>query len=223
MEIWLDSIDLETIQTATEMGLLHGITTNPSLIAKNSRQTMRELLPSLLLIQKGPVTAQVLSRNASSMVEEARSFFALSSRIIVKIPATREGFIAMRRLSALSIPVMATAVYSPLQVLLSCKAGAGYVAIYLSRVFDSGEDGFTILERMYNLMRHYQMEAKLMAASIRSLEQMERCLAIGIPSITISPKIFSELILDNPFTLERLDSFEKDWKLKDASLGNPLV
>jgi transaldolase len=211
MEIWLDSTDFETILEAVEMGILHGVTTNPSIIARSGLKP-EDALKKLLDVQPGPVTMQVLGKTAEKMVEEAKKFHAFSKRIMVKIPSTKEGFKAMKVLSSLKIPVMATAVYTPLQALMAGTAGAEYIAFYLSRIADSGVDSIHVLNRIQDLKKHYHYPVKFLAASIRFYQQIEKCLENGIHAITIDEKLFRELAKDHPLTLERLESFERDWQ-----------
>jgi transaldolase len=129
MEIWLDTAELDLVQTAKEMGILHGVTTNPSIIAK-SKMGMEDLLEKLLQMQPGPVTAQVTAEEAPEMVKQGSSLRQFSNRIIVKVPVTTEGVKAIYGLKLLQIPVMATAVFDSNQVLLAAKAGAAYNAPY---------------------------------------------------------------------------------------------
>ena len=131
MEIWLDTADLKTLEQAKQMGILFGITTNPSIVAK-SQWGMEELLEKLLQMQKGPVTAQVTADQAPAMIQQGEALFRFSNRMVIKVPVTAEGLKAIHALTEKKIPVMATAVFDPNQVLLAASAGAQYIAPYFS-------------------------------------------------------------------------------------------
>ncbi|HSW72523.1 MAG TPA: transaldolase family protein [Chlamydiales bacterium] len=217
MEIWLDSTNVETIREAANMGILHGITTNPTILSK-SNVKLEELLKQLLDIQSGPITIQVVGKTAPEMISQAKNLHAFSPRILIKIPCTQEGFKAMKALSSLSIRTMATAAYTPLQAFFAYQAGAEYTAIYLSRIADAGADSMHVMTQIQHLRKNYSLPGKLLAASIRFQQQVEKCLEIGVNAITIDDKLFKEMMSDHPLTIERLQSFEKDWQKVNTGL-----
>lgn len=220
MEIWLDTIDFDCIEKAKQMGILHGITTNPS-IASKAKWPLENLLGKLLEAQSGPVTAQVTADRAEAMIRQAKALFSLSKRIIVKIPVTPEGLIAISALSKEGMPVMATAVFDPNQILLAARAGAQYIAPYFSRICESEIGGIETVKGMMRLVHHYQFPSKIIAASLHSAEQIKQCLELGTHAVTLNEKVFSLFIEENPFTRQALQRFEKDWEKAPRSLTLP--
>jgi len=211
MELWLDTANLDTVKTAAPLGILHGVTTNPSLVAK-SNLPLDQLLEQLLAAQPGPVTAQVTSRSAPEMLAQARALYAFSPRLIVKIPVTAPGLTAIHTLTQEQIPVMATAVFDPNQALLAARAGATYIAPYFSRICDNDMDGIEVFKSMLKMLERYKFSSKLIAASLRTSEQIKECLSLGAHAVTINDKVFGEFVEDHPLTTESLEKFEKDWK-----------
>ena len=211
MEIWVDTSEKQTILTAKEMGVLHGVTTNPSIAAKSGK-ALEKLLEEILSLQEGPVTAQVTTHLASSMRVQAKSLLEFSSRILVKIPATIEGYKAMHELSKLHIHPVATCIFHPNQVLLACKAGASYVAPYFSRLNDAGEDAKCVLEEMMKIISLNRFQTKLLVASLRTSEQVRDCIDLGVHAMTLNPLVFKDFISDHNLTLQNLERFAKDWE-----------
>lgn len=210
MEIWLDSVDFELIKKAQNLGILSGVTTNPSIIGKADR-SLEEVLETLLRIQPGPVTAQVTASDAEAMAKQAKDLHQFSDRIIVKIPVTREGIEAIHSLKKQNISTMATAIFDLNQILLASRAGASYVAPYFSRICEEDMNGLDSVKHMLMLIARYQFKSKFMAASLRSAEQVRECAQMGADAVTINAKVFNELIEDHPMTMQAIDKFKKDW------------
>lgn len=211
MEIWLDTTNKEAIKEADAMGLLYGVTTNPS-IASASGVPLEKLLTSLLEIQKGPVAAQVVAEDFQAMVEQGRTLRKLSSRIIIKVPATAEGYKCMRKLILEGIPVLATTIFEAKQALLSFIEGAAYLAPYIGRIRDTGQDPKNVLQDILAIKHNYGFTGKILGAGIRNVEDMMCCATIGICSITIPEKVFRELLKDHDGVRKSLDEFNKDWE-----------
>ncbi len=211
MEIWIDTANLDLIEQAKQMGILYGVTTNPSIVAK-SNLSLEDLLEKILAIQEGPVTAQVVARDALKMVEQAESLYKFSNRIIIKVPVTKEGLKAIYELKLKQIPVMATAVFDSNQVLLAARAGALYIAPYFSTICELDMSGVAQFKQMFHLLERYKYPSKLLAASLKSAEQVRECLESGAHAVTLNEEAFLSLIEDNPETLKRVERFEKDWK-----------
>lgn len=211
MEIWLDTVDFDLIESAKAMGVLYGITTNPSILAK-SQLRVESLLDKILHIQNGPVTAQVTAADSAKMVLQGEDLYKFSNRIIVKVPVTQEGLKAIHILKAKNIPVMATAVFDLGQVLLAAKAGATYIAPYFSSICELDMSGFDQFKSMSTLLERYQYPAKIIAASLKSAEQVRQCLEIGTQAVTLNKEVFSSFIENHPETTKRLDKFSKDWQ-----------
>jgi transaldolase len=217
MEIWLDTTNPETIQQAVRLGILTGITTNPSLIA-SSQKEMSPLLESLLELQEGPVTVQVVAEDANEMVQQGQALYSFSNRIIVKVPMTRNGLEAIHQLASQGIPTMATVIFHSRQALMAALAGAYYVAPYLSRIEAGGEDPRKMLTTTLEMFHNYRLQTKVLGASLTSVEQVVKCAELGIYGITVKDKLFEKLIEDHPLTLEGVDKFAEDWKSVSNSL-----
>lgn len=211
MEIWLDTAEFDLIENAKEMGILHGITTNPSIIAK-SKMGMEELLEKLLQMQIGPVTAQVTAQEAPKMIEQGESLYRFSNRMIVKVPVTREGLKAIHGLGLKKIPVMATAVFDSNQVLLAARAGATYIAPYFSSMCELDITGVEQFKAMLHVLERYQYPSKLLGASLKSAEQVRQCVEMGTHAVTLNKEVFLSFVDNNPETMKRVDKFSKDWK-----------
>ena len=210
MEIWLDTSDLELVQLADEMGILHGVTTNPSIVAK-AKIGFEPLLQSLLKLQKGPVTAQVTAQEAKEMASQGKALHEFSSRIIVKVPVTKEGLKAIRILKLEGISVMATTVFDLNQVVLAARAGADYIAPYFSSICESDIAGFESFQSMLRFLQRYEYPAKLLAASLKSAEHVKQIAEIGADAVTLNKEVFSSLIDNNLETMKRIDRFAQDW------------
>jgi len=210
MEIWLDTSNLELISEAHSMGILYGVTTNPSIV-KNSGLPFEKLLNNLLDAQEGPVAAQVVAKDDWEMVQQGMRLHDLSKRIIVKVPANRAGYKCMHALVKKGVSVLATTIYEPKQALLSFIAGACYLAPYMGRIRDSGKDPNLVLKDILDIKRNYSLQAKILGAGIRNIEDMMFCAALGICSITIPDRVFETMISENAGVKKSLDEFSKDW------------
>lgn len=210
MQIWLDTADQARIQKAKQMGILYGVTTNPTIVAR-SGLGLEDLLESLLRWQEGPVTAQVTGENADIMIQQGQALFDFSSRLVIKVPVTEEGLKTLHALSQKKIPTMATAVFEPGQVLLAASAGATYIAPYFSRIYESDLDGLEALKSMMRLLQNYRFSSKLLAASLRSSEQVRQCIELGADAVTLNNEVFDAFIENHAQTLEMVDRFSQDW------------
>jgi len=215
MEIWLDTWNLKAVQKAQQMGILHGVTTNPSIAAK-SGMALDDLLQMLLKVQNGPVTAQVVAKKAEEMIQQGEALAKLSNRIFVKIPVTRDGLQAIYQLSQQKIPVMATAVFDSTQALLAARAGAQYIAPYFSHICEADQDGINELRMMIQLRDRYHYPSKIIAASLRSTEHVRECCSIGVDAVTMNEKLFDEYLEDHPMTIKAQERFDREWKTAAA-------
>lgn len=211
MELWLDTANLSAIEQVQKLGVLHGVTTNPSLAA-SSGKTLAELLSLLLKIQNGPVAVQVLAANCKEMINQAEKLRSFSDRLIIKIPVTREGLHAISVLSKKGIPVMATAIFDANQIHLAAIAGARYLALYYSKICDADINGLEIFNNMLKLLKNYRYPSKVIAASLRSSDQVSTCAQFGVDAVTMEEQVFDSYLEDNPSTLEALAKFQSDWK-----------
>jgi transaldolase len=193
MKIFMDTANVEEIKELNEWGIVYGVTTNPSLIAKTGR-SQEEVIKEICRILDGPVSAEVISTVCAGMVEEARRLAKLAPNVVVKIPCTIEGLKAVRILSAECIATNVTLVFSLAQALLAANAGAAYVSPFIGRLDDIGEDGVQLVEDMVNVFRKYEFSTEIIAASIRDMEHVERVMLAGVDIATIPTNVIREMI-----------------------------
>jgi transaldolase len=206
MKLWLDTVDINAIKEAEKIGILHGITTNPAILAEAGLRP-EKIIPALLTHQSGPVAAQVVAIDAPNMIQEGLELNALSPRIIVKVPVTREGLEAIRHLSKENVSVMGTILFHPHQALTASIAGANYAAPYISHIENEGKDPWEILAAMQRILLHVQNKTEILAASVKSLPYLQRCAEIGIQHITIKAPLFYELVETVPEAQAWVDRF----------------
>lgn len=211
MDIWLDTVDIKTVQKAVKFGLLSGVTTNPSLIAHSGRD-IEEVLEDLLHYQEGPVTAQVVATDTEGMVQQGQSLYSLSNRLIIKIPLTKNGLEAVHLLSRQGIPTMATVIFHPRQALLAALAGANFVAPYIGRIEKEGKNPWDILKTTVHIFNNYRLKTKIVAASLNSVEQVLQCAEAGVYGATVKDELFEKLIENDPSTVNSVEQFSVDWK-----------
>lgn len=206
MEIWLDSVNAQSIKKATRLGLLSGVTTNPSIVAANERP-LENLLKDLLHEQEGPIAVQVDEGEIFEMVQQGQSFYAFSNRIIVKVPVTQNGLEAIQLLSRQGIPTIGTTIFYPHQALMAALAGANYVAPYLKHIEKNGEDPWQILKTIIQIFQNYRIKTKILGASLSSIEHFIQCASIGIYAVTVKENLLEQLIGNQPLTMQALEAF----------------
>lgn len=206
MEIWIDTVSPESIRHAELCGLLHGVTTNPTLISKHNAP-LEVLIETLLGCQTGPLAVQVVGNNAAEMVSQARALSAISPRIYVKIPVTESGLQAMHQLRGM--PIMATAVVEPMQAFTAAHAGASYIAFYLSQM---GETALDKVGQMQKMMTTFFPAVKLLGASIRLPTQLIECATRGVAACTIKEPLLAECLETPPRALDQLSLFDEAWQ-----------
>lgn len=211
MQIWLDTVQKNSILKAKQMGLLSGVTTNPRLIAQSGR-LFEDILQELLNCQEGPVTAQVVAEKATDMVEQGQKLYDFSNRLIIKIPSTVQGMEAIHLLSRQGIPTMATMVFQTRQAIMATLAGANYIAPYISRIEEAGENPWKILEEIQLFIKNYHLPVKIIGASLKKCEDVLKCCHLGLSCITINSLVFENLISDDPSTIHCLSLFSQEWK-----------
>lgn len=219
MEIWLDTSNVDLVAHGRKLGIIHGVTTNPTILSL-SKLPPQELIAELLEAQNGLVAVQVLSDDLKEMIAQAKNLSAFSSRIIVKIPATQDGIRAIHALSQEGVPTLATAIFEPRQALLAFKAGAHYLAAYLGRIADTGKNPMQVMSEIMAMKLNYGFGGKIMGAGIRELKIAMACVEMGLCAVTLSDKIFNELIEDSVPTLNALDKFAHDWSRSVHSTGS---
>ena len=209
MKIFLDSANVASIKTFADMGILDGVTTNPTLIAKENRGFL-ELVGEILRIVSGPVNLEVVSQNTDGMLHEAHDLAALAPNVVVKIPMTSEGLVAVRKLHKEGIKTNVTLVFSPNQALLAAKAGAGYVSPFIGRLDDAGHVGMSVVEEILQIYRNYDIETQVLVASIRHPVHVVEAAKLGAHVATMPPDVLEKMV-KHPLTDIGLKRFLDDW------------
>ena len=216
MKIFLDTANLESIRMYNDMGLVDGITTNPSLLAKEGgdpQKTMEEISR----IIKGDVSLEVVSTDYDGMMEEGRRLRKYGDNVVVKCPMTGEGLKACKSLTAEGIPVNITLVFSPNQAVLAAKAGAKYVSPFIGRLDDIGQDGMNLIKEIKVIFSNYSFKTQILVASVRHPLHVIDAAKIGADVVTLPPGVLDKM-LQHPLTKIGLDNFLADWeKLKQKN------
>lgn len=210
MKIFLDTANLESIRRFNDMGLLDGITTNPSLMSKeggNPKDTMAEIAS----IIKGDVSLEVVSTDSPGMIEEGRRLREYGENVVVKVPMTSDGLKACKSLSSEGVPVNVTLVFSANQALLAAKSGAKYVSPFIGRLDDIGQDGMHLIREIKEIFSHYNFGTEILVASIRHPLHVVDAAKIGADIVTLPPAVLDRMLL-HPLTKIGLENFLADWK-----------
>ncbi|WP_318370337.1 fructose-6-phosphate aldolase [Enterobacter sp.] len=212
MEIYLDTANVAEVERLARIFPLAGVTTNPSIVAAGN-VSIWEVLPRLqkAIGPDGTLFAQVMSRSADGMVEEAKRLNQAVPGIVVKVPVTAEGLAAIKRLKTEGIVTLGTAVYSAAQGLLAALAGAKYVAPYVNRVDAQGGDGIRMVQELQSLLELHAPESMVLAASFKTPRQALDCLLAGCEAITL-PLDVAQQMLGTPAVESAIEKFEQDWK-----------
>lgn len=212
MEFYLDTANVDIVKKLYRSLPLAGITTNPSIIAKEKKPIF-EVLNELqdILGNQAQLFAQVLARSAEEMVEQAILLQEKIPNLVIKIPVTLEGINAIKQLSAQNIPTLGTAVYGAGQGFLAALAGAKYIAPYVNRIDNQGGNGVQVVQELQTLLNLHCPQSKILAASFKTPRQVLDAMLSGCQAITISPDI-AQLFLTDPSVFAAIDQFEQDWK-----------
>ncbi len=216
MEIFADTANLPAIRRFVDMGILDGVTTNPTLLAKEGRE-FRSQIREIVSIVEGPVNVEVISTEAAGMIKEGRDYAKIASNIVVKCPMTAEGLKAVRILSRGGIKTNVTLVFSPNQALLAAKAGASYVSPFIGRLDDAGHVGMQVIADTVQIYRNYGFKTKVLVASIRHPVHVVEAAKLGADVATMPPDVLDKL-LHHPLTDIGLKRFLDDWEKAKASL-----
>lgn len=214
MKFFIDTANLDEIKEAHSLGILDGVTTNPSLIAKegiaNREDFIRHIKTICELIQ-APVSAEAVSTDAEKMIVEARSLAAIDPHVVVKIPMTIDGLKAVRQLSEEGIKTNVTLVFSPLQALMAAKAGATYISPFVGRLDDISADGMNLVEEILEIFSNYLFETEIIVASVRNPLHVLAAAKLGADIATIPFKVIDQLA-HHPLTDLGVERFLKDWE-----------
>lgn len=209
MEFFLDTANVEEIKEIADLGILDGVTTNPSLVAQSGRD-FHEVINEICEIVDGPVSAEVISTNAEMMIEEGRTLAGIHKHVVVKCPCTPDGLQATAFLSDQEIPVNVTLVFTPVQALLAAKAGAAYVSPFIGRLDDISQIGMQTIEDIRTIFDNYDFETAILAASIRHPAHVLEAALAGADVATMPYKVIKQLF-KHPLTDSGLSKFLKDW------------
>ncbi|MDO5716721.1 MAG: fructose-6-phosphate aldolase [Tissierellia bacterium] len=218
MEFFIDTANLEEIQEIAQWGILRGVTTNPSLIAKEGRD-FRTVVQEITDLVDGPISAEVNSYDAKSMIEEGRELASIHKNIVVKIPMTEEGLKAVSVLSKDGIKTNVTLIFSLNQALLAANSGATFVSPFIGRIDDIGYDGLACIEEIVDAFITHGIETRIIAASIRNILHVNQSALLGCDIATIPYKVFKQMA-HHPLTDKGIESFQKDWEQHTKKVEN---
>ncbi len=210
MKFFIDTANLEEIKKGVDMGMVDGVTTNPSLIARENKP-FEDILRDIVAVVDGPISAEVVSLEADGMIEEAKKLAAMSDKIVIKIPMIMEGIKAVKQLTALGIKTNVTLVFSAAQALLAAKAGATYVSPFVGRLDDIGTPGMELIAEIMSIFRNYGYQTEVIVASVRSPQHVMDSAAIGADIATIPLKVIEQLA-KHPLTDIGIEQFLADWE-----------
>lgn len=213
MKIFLDTANISAIKMYNDMGLVDGITTNPSLMAKEGGDPQK-VMEEIVRIIKGDVSLEVLSMETSGMLEEGRRLRKYGNNVVVKCPLTPDGLKACKILTSEDIPVNVTLCFSVNQAILAAKAGAKYVSPFIGRLDDNGQDGMNLIKEMHQVFQNYKFTTQILVASVRHPMHVVEAAKIGADVVTLPPDVLGKM-LKHPLTDVGLKNFLLDWeKLK---------
>jgi transaldolase len=212
MKFFLDTANLDEIRDAASIGILDGVTTNPTLVSKEGEQKgFKELVKEICEIVNGPVSAEVISTDIERMLDEARDLAEIHPHVVVKMPLTEDGIRATKIVSDEGIKVNVTLVFSPSQALIAAKAGATYVSPFVGRLDDISEIGMNVVKDIVDIYKNYAFNTQVLVASIRHPAHIVEAGKVGAHVATMPYKVFKQL-LKHPLTDIGLERFLSDWK-----------
>ena len=216
MQFFVDTADTKEIARLQKIGLINGVTTNPSLIMKSGRD-FKEVIAEICGITSDPVSAEVTAMDAATMLVEGRTLAKIADNVVVKIPLTMDGLEACKQFTAEGIKTNVTLCFSANQGLLAAKAGATYISPFIGRLDDIGVDGMELIESMRVIYDNYGFETEILAASIRGPLHVHNCAMAGADVATIPPNVFDALVA-HPLTDKGLAAFMADWSKTGQSI-----
>jgi transaldolase len=219
MKFFIDTANLDEIREAAELGIIDGVTTNPSLVAKEgckNREDFKKLIYEICEVVQGPVSAEVVSTDAEGMVKEAKELAKIHEHVVVKIPMITDGLKATRQLAVEGIKSNVTLVFSPLQALLAAKAGATYVSPFVGRLDDISQTGMELVAQILEIYQNYIFETEIIVASVRNPLHVLEAALMGADVATIPFKVVDQLA-QHPLTDIGMKKFLDDWKRVEAT------
>lgn len=210
MQIFIDSANVEDIKKAAELGVISGVTTNPTLIAREGRN-FKQVIEEIVEVVDGPISAEVIGLTKDEMVKEARELAKIHPNIVIKIPMIQEGLKAIKELSKEGIKTNCTLIFSLNQAILAANAGATYVSPFIGRLEDIGESGLELVSKLVNVFEIYDYKTKIIAASIRNPKHVDAIASIGADIATLPYKVI-EAMMKHELTDKGVERFLKDWE-----------
>ena len=210
MEFYIDTANIDEIREASELGILDGVTTNPSLVAKEGVD-FHDRLAEICEVVTGPVSAEVLSLEHDDMIVEASELIQVANNIVIKLPSTVEGLKACKTLSDRDIKVNMTLCFQPLQAMLVAKAGAFLVSPFIGRIDDTGADGVDLIQQIRTVYDNFGFTTKILAASIRHPMHLVQCALVGADVVTVPYNVIQQM-MHHPLTDKGLAAFLADWE-----------
>ena len=210
MRFFIDTANIEEIKEANELGVICGVTTNPSLIAKEGRDFI-EVVKEITTIVDGPISAEVISLDHKGMVEEADKLSKIHENIVIKLPMTLEGLKATKILSQKGIKTNVTLIFSATQALLAARAGATYVSPFVGRLDDIGQDGRSLIEEIVDIFNVNAIETKIIVESVRNPIHVAQAARMGADIATVPYKVITQMT-KHPLTDKGIENFLKDWE-----------
>lgn len=211
MKFFIDTANLDEIREANELGMIDGVTTNPSLVAKEGDVDFKEHIAKICSIVKGDVSAEVTALDTAGMLAEGRELAAIAPNVVIKVPLTLDGLKACRTFRSEGTKVNVTLCFSAAQGLLAAKAGASYISPFIGRLDDIGQDGMALIRDIVDIYANYNFETEVLAASIRHPMHIVDCALAGADVSTIPFKVIQQLV-KHPLTDKGLKGFMNDWK-----------
>lgn len=211
MKFFIDTANTDEIRQANDWGILAGVTTNPSLVAKEGRD-FHEVIKEITSIVDGPISAEVISLDAEGMIKEGEVLAAIHPNVVIKVPMTAEGLKAVKRFSQQGIPTNVTLVFSANQALLAARAGATYVSPFVGRLDDIGHDGILLIEEIVQIFDLHQINTEVIAASIRHPQHVTTAAQAGAHIATVPFKVLQQM-LHHPLTDAGIERFLADWQV----------
>jgi transaldolase len=218
MKLFLDTAEIEEIRTVHSWGVLDGVTTNPTLFARTSGMTYDEVLKLICGITSGPVSAEVVADDLEGMLREGRHFAKIADNIVVKVPMSETGLQAISRFRAEGIPTNCTLIFTANQGLLAAKAGASLLSPFVGRLDDTNEDGMQVIRELAEIIRFYEIDSEVLAASVRHPRHVTEAALNGSHVATLPFKVFQQMV-HHPLTDKGIVQFKKDWETARAAMA----
>lgn len=210
MKFFIDTANVDEIREINSWGVIAGVTTNPSLIAKSGR-VFEDVVKEISEIVDGPISAEVTALNAQEMISQARELAKISKNIVIKIPMTDEGLKAVSVLASEGIKTNVTLIFSASQAILAARAGASYVSPFIGRLDDIGQDGMELIRDLADIFAIYGLETEIIAASVRHSTHVLECMKAGADIATVPYKVFKQMLV-HPLTESGIEKFLEDFK-----------